>query len=39
MEGMLVRPVMVPGQEPTDARLLSWYKAVDLIKNGNGRGR
>jgi hypothetical protein len=34
MEGMLVRPIMLPGREPSDVRLLAWYQALDLIKKG-----
>jgi hypothetical protein len=33
MDAMLTRPIMLPGNEPTDAQLLAWYQTVDGMKN------
>jgi hypothetical protein len=34
LESMLVRPVMVPGPEPSDERLAQWYSKLDLMTRG-----
>ena len=38
LEPMLTRPLIVPGDEPTDAELLAWYQAVDAMKKNGGIG-
>jgi hypothetical protein len=33
LDAMLTRPIMLPGNEPTDAELLTWYQTVDGMEN------